>query len=871
MLRQAINMAKHVMRNCASFTVRFNRDSIKCHALANPQEPGGLPSAERHLSYKSEASQLLALSSLSSAGLTTGAPVGASVGSTLGSSAALPANLSGNLAVSLPIRASEQSANSSQLSANSSIATTITTTTTTLATSLTAVPHLSLAASSAFDTSATSLVSATLAVSAISELASSAVSASFVSSSVLSPAKSLEPEGDALVPAAGVGVHHEQSVDKLSADKLAAKSTGAVCLLSELKAQDEFSSWRGLRLFGGLSLSRIGLSRGNRVGLTLGLGRWGRYVVRALGLGVISGLLMFNSGCSSSEDLPEQAVLVTDPINFKVNGLSGDADTNVKAHLNSMAVISKKRVRFYRREIRDTTAKALHAYGYYHPTIKVTLPDENDPKDFTVVVDVDAGKPLYIRNCVIEILGEGSNYKVFNEILKSSTLASYQILNHGLYEQVKNDLQKQAFSLGFFDGKFISSRILVYQDQNMADIELIYDTGKRYALGSVLADAETQRLLKPVAPLKKFKDGDPFSTKVLNSYVNSLNQTGYFRSVDVRPVIENAQDFQVPVEVHLERRPNNVMRLGVGFSTDEGPRGLIEWDKPLLNERGDSFSSMAKISTVTQNAQMIYKIPRKNPNLDFYTINASQIHTDLNDTVSDLSHLSFHYIANQTGRWRRDYFVKAEYENYEQASEDGSTTNIMPGIRITRRESSGGFDPSLGYNFTIETFGAHEAWSDLSFLQTNASYTGMFAPTDHTRFLFRVSQGVNFGPHSNVLPPSMRYFAGGDNSVRGFGYKAIAPKQDDGSGLKGGRFMTTGSIEFQFPIGIANSRAAVFLDAGLVTDDYATNTEDDLILGPGVGYRFMSPYGAVRVDFAVGIQHDEERNYRIHFAFGPEF
>lgn len=596
------------------------------------------------------------------------------------------------------------------------------------------------------------------------------------------------------------------------------------------------------------------------------------WLVRLFLLCATAFVLTFNTGCSSSDDLPEQVVLVTDPIDFKVEGLQGDVESNVNAHLNSMAVISKKRVRFYVREIRDTATKALRALGYYHPEIKVTPPKQEDDKDFTVLLEIDAGKPLFIRSCVVEILGEGSDYKVFNDILKKSELATYQILNHGRYEQIKSDLQTKAMSLGFFDGRFISSRIMVYQDQNMADIELIYDTGKRYALGAVVADAETQQLLLPVAPLKNFNEGDPFSTTILNDYVKSLNQTNYFRSVDVRPVIENAKDYKVPVEVNLERRPNNVMRLGIGFSTDEGPRGLIEWDKPLLNERGDSFTSMAKISAVTQNAQMVYKIPRKNPNLDYYTINASQMHTDLNDTVSDLSHLSFHYIANQTGVWRRDYFIKTEYENYTQASEEGESTNFMPGVRISRRETSGGFDPSLGYNLSIETFGGHEAWfSDQSFLQMNVRYSGMFSPTNHTRLLFRLHQGVNFGPHSNTLPPSMRYFAGGDNSVRGFGYKAIAPKQDDGSGLKGGRFMTTGSVEFQFPIGVANSRAAVFLDAGLVTDDYAKDTEDDLILGPGVGYRFMSPYGAVRVDFAVGFQHNEDRNYRIHFAFGPEF
>lgn len=575
------------------------------------------------------------------------------------------------------------------------------------------------------------------------------------------------------------------------------------------------------------------------------------------------------TACSSDSDLPEHEVTVKDPISFRVEGISGELLTNVEAHLNSLAVISKQRARFYVREITESTTTALRAFGYYHPKVEVELPPEDEANDLTAVVTVDAGKPLYIRNYTLQILGEGSEYQVFDDIKKQSPLGSYKILNHGQYESLKQKIHEQALALGFFDGKFISSRILVFQEQNMADIELIYDSGVRYRFGKLICDEETEKLLRPSANLKPFAEGDHFSTKLVNSFIQALNQTGYYNAVDVRPVLDQLSNQEVPLEVHLERRPNNNVRLGVGYTTDEGPRLLMEWNKPLLNDRGDSFTSLATITPITQEAQMVYKIPRNNPNLDYYTLNASQEHIDLNDTNSNRSQLAVHYIANETGVWRRDYALRLEYEDYEQASETGYAMNIMPALRLTRRESTGGFDPSRGYSLVLEGLGASRIWGENSFVQLRATYRGVISPTPNTRFLFRLEQGANFGPDAENVPPSLRFFVGGDNSIRGFGYRDKAPYQADNSGLKGARYMTTGTAEFQFPIGVANSRLAIFLDGGVATDDYQRDKE--LLWGPGIGYRFLSPYGIVRADFAVGLEAEEENNYQLHFAFGPEF
>lgn len=592
-------------------------------------------------------------------------------------------------------------------------------------------------------------------------------------------------------------------------------------------------------------------------------GKYLRLSVWAAMLGCASVAL---TSCSTNDDLPEREVLVEDPVSFSVSGVSGDLLTNVEAHLGSLAVIPKKRAFFYIREIKEVTTKALRAYGYYHPKIKVTLPEKDKKEDTVVKVEVDQGKPLYIRQSKIEILGEGVKYKVFEDLLKNTELGSYKILNHGVYEELKNAIHNTALSMGFFDGKFTSKRILVYQNQNFADIELVYDSGKRYDFGELIMNEETAALFKPSHPLQNFKAGDKFATKKINTFVSSLNQTGYYNSVDVRPVLDKAENFHVPVEMHLERRADNNMRVGLGYSTDEGPRVLLEWNKPLLNSRGDSLSTLMTLTKITQDAQLVYKIPADNPNLDYYTINAAQTHTDFNDTLSDRTQFAVHYIANQTGRWRRDYALRLEYEDFDQAKEEGRTLNLIPAVSFTRRESSGGYDPTRGYSLTLEALGAAGAISDNSFVQVKGTYKGVIAPSENTRFLFRLEQGATFGPDASEVPPSLRFFAGGDNSIRGFGYRDRSAKQPWG-GLKGAKYLTVGSAEFQFPMGISNSRLALFCDVGTATDDY----KDELMYGPGLGYRFLSSYGIVRVDVAVGLQKNEEQVYQLHFAFGPEF
>ena len=560
----------------------------------------------------------------------------------------------------------------------------------------------------------------------------------------------------------------------------------------------------------------------------------------------------------SSDGKPQKISSLDDPVTFYLTGVDRyDVKTNILLYLNELPVISKQRARLYSREIIEKIQQASHEY-----------PKKEDEKDLQIKVKVDLGKPLFVRNCDISVIGDGAEYQSFSKIIKSSGIRSYSILDHGKYKKLKEDLKTRALELGLFDAKFSISRIIVYEEQNAADIEILFDTGSRYMFGSLEANDETKELMKPSSPLFKLYEGTNFSSKAVNDYISAMSQTNYYRSIDIRPLVEKKQNNKVPVYIDLQRQTNNLFRVGAGYSTDENFRGILGWDKPLINEKGHSFSSFIRASSVKIDAQAVYKIPRTDPNLDYYYIKLAQTHTDYNDTLSDLSHASIHYVAKKTGSIIRDYYLSAEYEDYKQGIDKDYVVSVMPGILLSKRSSTGGLVPKTGYSISLDTKFSSKIVSDYNFVHSELNIKGVFSLFEsRNRILYRFTQGGNFGSDAIKAPASLRFFAGGDQNLRGFSYKSQSNRE--AGLLSGSRYITSGSVEYNFPIPFENMLGAVFLDSAVYTNDYK---EIKPLYGPGIGLRYTTSYGVLKVDVAYGIDnHRKENNLKLHLTFGPEF
>jgi translocation and assembly module TamA len=113
------------------------------------------------------------------------------------------------------------------------------------------------------------------------------------------------------------------------------------------------------------------------------------------------------------------------------------------------------------------------------------------------------------------------------------------------------------------------------------------------------------------------------------------------------------------------------------------------------------------------------------------------------------------------------------------------------------------------------------------------------------------------------LPPSQRFFAGGDRSVRGYRYERLGPTDASGA-VTGGRYLVTASVELDY-LFFRNYGAAVFFDAG----NAANHPWPDLKRSVGIGMRWLSPVGMLRIDIAHPLD-DPDTDYRLHLSIGTD-
>ena len=547
-------------------------------------------------------------------------------------------------------------------------------------------------------------------------------------------------------------------------------------------------------------------------------------------------------------------------VRFDVQGISGDLQDNVENYLAAMPSFRADRLAYRHAQVLDAITKGLQSMGYY--SAKIDLSQEKPDSD-TVLVKIVPGKPVIIRSFRLSLQGDALSDKAFDRLLKRLPLKEGDIFHHGKYEEIKSLLKNRALARGYFDAEMVVSRVKVYPKEYVADVDIEFSTGHRYKFGEVQIEGitQSQKLIRPLIP---FKSGDPYTANKMAVFSQSLSETKYFREVDVHPLLKDVKNYTVPIYVGLKPKSNNLVEVGLGYATDEGVRAQLNWEKPWLNEYGHSLNAQFKVSMVQQNITFNYRIPGKDPINDYYNLQTSYENTELNDTKSKLSNVGVHYWTKKLGDWQRDYFTRLEYEDYVQGSETGNTLLLIPGISLNRLRVDKSVDPEWGDRILLTTEFSEPAWgSDLGFVRLWGRTKWLRTPWDGARFIWRLEQGAIINEPIDNMPASLRFFAGGDQSIRGFGYQTISPVDASGK-LTGARYLTTGSLEYDHPVA-EKWRLATFVDAGTATNDYL----DPIKVGTGLGIRWISPLGPIRFDLAFGVS-EVQIPWRLHFGLGAE-
>ncbi|WP_416306417.1 autotransporter assembly complex protein TamA [Neptunicella sp. SCSIO 80796] len=554
---------------------------------------------------------------------------------------------------------------------------------------------------------------------------------------------------------------------------------------------------------------------------------------------------------------------MADPAKFEVQGLEDkQVQQNVMMHLQTLDAPSNEfQFEDFQTQIEKKTRLALQVYGYYQANIIAT---RKDPAGQLWQLTIQPGPVTYVNELTLQLQGDGSEDEALKKLLAELPLIKGMRLNHAYYELSKSRIQSLALARGYFDFQFSQHQIKVDQDSNSAKIVLIVDTGQRYRFGQIRLPAE-ERTLALVNQVMPFKQGDHYQASKLADLSLALKQTQYFRHVLVRPLVSDAVDSEVPIEITLVHKPRDNFDLGGGISSDDvGLRFKAKWERPWVNQYGHSMGAEIFTSSIEQHLTVDYKIPVEDPVKNFVNFQAGFQALKDNDTDSRKMTLAVQR-HREVGEfeWQRIDFLRYEHEEYRQGSEPLQSSNLfIPGVTYSRLRSRGGLDMDWGDKqmITVEVAGK-DAGSDVNMLRVSALSRWLRSVGEH-RFLFRAEGGAIATDEFSDIPSSLRYFAGGDQSVRGFGYRNLAPLDENGE-LIGARYLAVASAEYSYPVA-DEWRAAVFFDVGNAFDDF----NEKFATGVGVGGIWLSPVGPIRIYVARG-QSDTEQTWRLHLLMGP--
>jgi translocation and assembly module TamA len=514
-------------------------------------------------------------------------------------------------------------------------------------------------------------------------------------------------------------------------------------------------------------------------------------------------------------------------------------------------------------------ASAAQALGYYQLTYESKLTRSNDC--WQLAIQLIPGEPIRVAELRIDIMGDGRLDPLFQSLYDKPGIKIGDKFHHGKYESLKSRFESAATAHGYFDAYFALARVLVNETERSAVIELTYDTGKRYSIGNITIE---QDILDDdfVQRYSSLATGDAYDTEKLLELKNLYNASNYYAATNINPDYENKQNNSVDINISLDERKRREYSIGGGYATDTGPRILLGFEDRYINRRGHFFNADVSAATDKKEAQLVYTIPLSNPAYEFLRIFNGYLKEETDVSWSRKRSIGSSYTYYQQNKWLQTYTINYEREDSIAGADPLKTSDlIIPSFTISRTKTDATPYPLKGWTISSRISGSPESiGSDYSFLQWHTRAKIIWGG-DHGRLLLRNELGMTRTDDFRNLPVSVRFYAGGDASVRGYDYKSLGvleeKENENGEMVKsiiGGSNLLVNSIEYDYMIGDTNWVAAVFYDQGNAYE----NSTIDFKRSLGAGVRWISPIGPVRIDFAKAL--DDEKSWAIHVTMGPD-
>ncbi len=548
----------------------------------------------------------------------------------------------------------------------------------------------------------------------------------------------------------------------------------------------------------------------------------------------------------------------------RIDGIAdAEAARNAQAFVSMRRAIGKdiseQRLDFLLGQAEAEIRTALEPFGYYDAKVATKVQRQGDTAQ--VVFTVQVGQPVRVATRQVGMRGPAATDTPIARAVEAFKPKPGAVLDHRKYEASKQEVERLLDARGYFDANLATHRVEVTRATRSAAIDVAWDSGARYRFG---ATTFAPNQLQPglLEPLLRWKPGQPYSAARLLTLQQALADLDYFSTVEVAPDVEHRADGQVPVLVTTTPAKRNVYSAGLSYGTDSGMGVTLGFDRRWINRRGHKFDAQLEWA---QNRKLVtanYRIPAFGWLDGWYGLA-----TNYSDETTDAGHTRLaEIVGSRSGRldrWNLTAALHVQRERYQDALYPGFdrfATLVFPAFSAQTTRTDNRLYPSRGWSLAMDASGGATAiGSDVDFLQLHARAAWIHGFGHGNRLLLRGEIGRVFTGDFSRLPPSLRYYAGGDNSVRGYSYQEIGPRVN-GQNV-GAPNLVLASIEFEHRF-TRTWGAAVFAD-----DGDAFNDRPRSHLGLGLGLRWHSPVGPIRIDLAHGF-NDAHAPVHLHINIG---
>jgi len=518
----------------------------------------------------------------------------------------------------------------------------------------------------------------------------------------------------------------------------------------------------------------------------------------------------------------------------------------------------------------------LETEGFFMPEVTLERSPGAAGQPDAVRLQVDPGPRARITRVTIEAQGEleraaaaGDAHALaaLGELRNRWDLPVGQAFRNPDWSNAKSSALARLRAAGYASATWSGTGAEVDVKSNEVRLFLVAESGPLFRFGKLQVEGLATHDAQTVAHLANAPRGTPVTETFLLDFQDRLVKSGLFEGVNVILDADPAQAADASVIARLRESPLQVYTFGVGISSNNGPRVSVEhsW------RRAFGYAAIAYNKLEWAQKRQIW-------DGEISTHAGAGLHRNLvgaaienveSDSDTVLSQRVRIGRSNDTQRFERLYF--AEVERSKRTTVDDQRTDALAvslNYHFVLRRLDSVILPTEGYTFSGQIGAGRSDGTDAqpgNFARTYGRLTGYLPLGSSWYGQARVEAGQIFLREGMVVPESQKWRAGGDDSVRGYQYRSLGPVVNGAIG--GGTTLLTASVELARPISAAMPSlwGAVFVDAGNAAEDFG---QLEPVLGAGVGVRWRSPVGPLRLDIAWG---DELSAWRLHFSVGIAF